>query len=70
MHSTLDCTRHVLDENRFCGIMTDAPRAPQKDHGRVNSFCHDHGIVSSAAHHAMRLASSVANRLINLPNEK
>jgi len=66
MHAAFDCLLDVFKGNRFGGVVADAAGRPQKDHGGGNSFGEDHGIVTSAARHAVRLASGLADCLFDL----
>src|SRR6266851_5459211 len=70
MQSALDCLLYVGNRDRFRGIVTDAAGSTQKDHCARDSFRHDHGIMTSAAHHPMRLASCLEDCLFYFIAEK
>ncbi len=50
--------------------MADPARSSQKNHGGGNFLGQNHGIVARAAHHAMRLAASLPDRLFDFIDEE
>jgi len=59
MQAALDRFFNVFRCDRFRRIVTDPARSPQKDHRGRNPLGQNHGIVTSAAHHPVGLASGL-----------
>src|SRR5712691_12108010 len=70
MMSAFECFHDVLALHRFCGIVTNAAGRSQKNHCGRNFLRKDHGVMSGAARHPVRLTTSFPDGLFDLPDEK
>ena len=55
---------------RLGGIVADPSGSSQKNHGGGNFFRQNHGIMSGAAHHAVRFTPGFSDRLFNFIDQK
>ena len=66
VQSAIDRLSHILDVNRFRGIVADTARRAQENQGGGNPSCQYHGVMSGAAHHPVRIASRSGDGLLHL----
>ena len=70
MDAAVKRTLDVLHVHRLGGIVADASGRAQEDHRGRDFFGKDHGVVASAAGHAMRLAAGIADGVLDLFGEE
>jgi hypothetical protein len=59
----------IFGQNCFIGMMADAARAAQKQHGRRHPASDNHGIVTGTARHAMNRESRALDGTPERPHE-
>jgi hypothetical protein len=69
MGAALDRHRNVVDQDRFRRIVADAAWCPDENNSGRDFFGQDHGIMTGAAYHAVRLASRLPDCFFYLSNE-